>query len=202
MALIIGIVVFLVTPKTWLLDTRILLGWIGFCLTLLVRIWGKILKATPDETHYLATREDDTHVVASAVTLAATLVSLVGVGFILHRVSLIKGTEAFSLTGLAMATVVFSWMLVHSQYTLHYARQFYLDKGGINFQDGNTTLKTPTYLEFAYLSFTIGMTFQVSDTNLTSRAMRRLLLGHAFLSYLYSAVIIAVTVNAVASLLG
>ena len=59
----------------------------------------------------------------------------------------------------------------------------------------------PAYLDFAYLAFTIGMTFQVSDTNLTTKAIRRIALRHALMSYLFGAVIVALMINVVASLL-
>jgi uncharacterized membrane protein len=69
--------------------------------------------------------------------------------------------------------------------------------GGIDFNEDDP----PTYLDFAYLSMTIGMTFQVSDTNLTTKRIRRIALGHALLSYLFGAIIVALVINVVSSLL-
>jgi uncharacterized membrane protein len=83
-------------------------------------------------------------------------------------------------------------------FTLRYARTYYSEPtGGIDFNEEDP----PTYLDFAYLALTIGMTFQVSDTNLTSKPIRRTALGHAMLSYLFGAVIVALVINVVASLL-
>ena len=83
-------------------------------------------------------------------------------------------------------------------FTLRYARTYYRQPvGGIDFNEEDP----PTYLDFAYLALTIGMTFQVSDTNLTTKSIRRIALGHAMLSYLYGAVIIALVINVVSSLL-
>jgi uncharacterized membrane protein len=95
-------------------------------------------------------------------------------------------------------SVVFSWLSVHTIFTLKYARLYYGDEvGGIEFNEEDG----PDYVDFAYLAFTIGMTFQVSDTNLTAKPIRRTALRHALISYLFGAVIIAIVINIVASLL-
>jgi uncharacterized membrane protein len=81
---------------------------------------------------------------------------------------------------------------------LRYARLYYNDpRGGIEFAEPD---KTPDYLDFVYVSFTVGMTFQVSDTDIQSSRIRRTVLRHALLSFLFGAVILGVTVNVVASL--
>jgi uncharacterized membrane protein len=95
-------------------------------------------------------------------------------------------------------SVALSWAMVHTVFTLRYARTYYSkSQGGIDFNESDP----PTYLDFAYLSLTIGMTFQVSDTNLTSKPIRRIALAHAAFSYLFGAVIVALVINVVASLL-
>jgi uncharacterized membrane protein len=95
--------------------------------------------------------------------------------------------------------VALSWGCVHTVFTLRYARAYYRAdaSGGINFNED----EPPAYFDFAYVAFTIGLTFQVSDTNLTSKAMRRLALEHALLSFLFGAVMIGLTINVLASLL-
>ncbi len=93
---------------------------------------------------------------------------------------------------------MFSWLSVHTVFTLLYARLYYGDEvGGIDFNEPDP----PNYVDFAYLAFTIGMTFQVSDTNLTAKVIRRRALQHALVSYLFGAVIIALAINIVASVL-
>ncbi len=181
-------------------EGHVLLGWVTFCAVHLLRLWSVMLRADGQLTRKSATREDDTRAVAAFLTTLTALVSLVGAGYALHEAGPTQGPDRIGMTALAVLTVVLSWALVHTQYTLHYAHRYYDDGArGINFLEGETDLlKDPDYRDFAYLSFTIGMTFQVSDTNLTSRAMRRLLLGHALLSYVFVTVIIAVTINAAA----
>jgi uncharacterized membrane protein len=88
---------------------------------------------------------------------------------------------------------------VHTLYVVRYGDLYYSDPvGGIAFNDD----EPPDYHDFAYLAFTIGMTFQVSDTNLSMKKMRRTALRHALLSFLFVGVIGALAINAVASLLG
>lgn len=199
----VGVVLALLLPRGWPWEARGLLGWAAFCAVNLLRL-RPLLRCGPDETRALATREDNTRAGAAFLTLTAAVVSLVGVVFALHEAGQQKGLAADLLTGLAVLTVVLSWLLVHGQYVLHYARRFYADGAGVQFTASgqDEPLTDPTYMDFAYLSFTIGMTFQVSDTDLDTREMRRLLLGHALISYLFGTVIIAVTINAVASLVG
>jgi uncharacterized membrane protein len=93
--------------------------------------------------------------------------------------------------------VVLSWGMVHTVFTARYARLYYTGTdGGIDFN----SYDPPGYADFAYVAFTIGMTFQVSDTDLQTKAMRRTALRHALLSYLCGAVVIAVTINLLAGL--
>jgi uncharacterized membrane protein len=89
--------------------------------------------------------------------------------------------------------------MVHTVYMLRYARTYCTAEppGGIEFDDQ----EPPTYVDFAYFAFTIGMTYQVSDTNITAKAIRRLTLSHALLSYLFGAVLLGLVINVVATLL-
>ncbi|WP_291423468.1 DUF1345 domain-containing protein [Deinococcus sp.] len=198
-----GLLTTLLVPHNWPAEARILLGWAGFCLVNLIRL-ARFLDYSPEQTRQLATREDETRVVAASLTILSALVSLVGVLFTLHAASQAKGTLAYLLTGLAVLTVTLSWLLIQAEYTLHYARRYYTDNAGVQFtQHGRAEpLRELNIVDFAYLSFTIGMTFQASDMLLDTHRMRRLLLGHALLSYGFSAVIIAVTFSAVASIAG
>ncbi|PNY80117.1 DUF1345 domain-containing protein [Deinococcus koreensis] len=196
-----GLTVGLLTPARWLPEARLLIGWVTLCATVMGQLWPLMMRAGPARTHALATLEDDSRAVASSVTLTAALVSLVGVGFLLSAAHDSRGLEEAALTALAVLTVAASWLLVQTEYTLHYARLYYRDGRGVQFLHGDGQLDEPTYWDFAYLSVTIGMTYQVSDTNLNTRAMRRLLLGHALLSFVFGTVIIAVTINGVAGLI-
>jgi hypothetical protein len=100
---------------------------------------------------------------------------------------------------LAVVSVALSWTVVQTVFTSHYARLYYSHPaGGIDFNQE----APPRYGDFAYLAFTVGMTFQVSDTTLQTSALRAAALRQALLSYLLGAVILATTINLVAGLLG
>ncbi|AWT35258.1 hypothetical protein GCM10008956_22330 [Deinococcus arenae] len=199
--LVAGLLVGLATPDVWPPEARILLGWNVFTLSVMAQLWPLMMRAGPARTRELATREDDSRALAGTITMTAALVSLIGVVFLLSDAHDAKGTRELLLTALAVGTVATSWLLVQTEYTLHYARRYYRDGRGVLFPHGEGNLEEPTYWDFAYLSVTIGMTYQVSDTNLNTRAMRRLLLGHALLSFVFGTVIIAVTINGVAGLI-
>ncbi len=102
------------------------------------------------------------------------------------------------IAAVAVVSVILSWASVHAVYTLRYARLFYSEGGGIDFHAGQYL---PTYGDFLYVALTVGMTFQVSDTDLTGRSIRRAAVRHALLSYLFGVVVVAITINMVASLL-
>jgi uncharacterized membrane protein len=131
------------------------------------------------------------------VLIGAGAASLVAVGFVLGEAGRAAAPESGLLTALALGSVALAWTSVHTVYVLRYARLYYSDPvGGIDFGP-----EPPDYIDFAYLAITIGMTFQVSDTNLTLKRVRRVALHHALLSYLFGTVIVAITVSTVASLL-
>ena len=123
--------------------------------------------------------------------------SLVGTALMLLKASQADGGGKIALTSVAVLEVVVSWLVVHTLFMLRYAHEYYTAPiGGIDFKSD----KPPDYHDFAYLSFTVGMTFQVSDTDLQSNLMRRTALRHALIAYLFGAVILGVTVNVVAGL--
>jgi uncharacterized membrane protein len=144
-----------------------------------------------------ANREDPGRDLTDLVLLSAAVASLVAVGAVLLGVGGAGGYTKYLLAALALVSVFLSWALVHTVYTLKYARLYYTGTpGGIDFNGTGA----PDYHDFAYLAFTIGMTFQISDTNLQSKQIRRTVLRHAWLSFPLLAVIIASTVNLVSGL--
>ena len=144
-----------------------------------------------------ANREDPGRNLADLVLLCAAVASLAAVGAVLLGVGGAGGYTKYLMAGLAVVSVFVSWALVHTVYTLKYARLYYSGTpGGIDFNDTGA----PDYHDFAYLAFTIGMTFQVSDTNLQSKQVRRTVLRQAWLSFPLVTVIIATSINLVAGL--
>ena len=144
-----------------------------------------------------ALRQDPGRLASDVVLLSASVASLAAVGLVLVHASSTKGATKELLIGLAVLSVMLAWSVVHTLFTLHYARLYYLDReGGIDFNEESR----PQYSDFAYIAFTVGMTFQVSDTDLKTKDIRATALRHALISYVFGAVIIATTINLIAGL--
>jgi uncharacterized membrane protein len=172
-------------------------GWDAAALCFLVWSWLIIWPMNAQATADHATREDPSRPVSDVLLLGAAVVSLAAVGVVLVQASSAKGLAQDLLAGLGLATVALSWLVVHTVYTVQYARLYY--SGGPGGVDFNQT-SPPQYSDFAYLALTLGMTFQVSDTELQAPAIRATALRHALLSYLFGVVIVATTINLIASL--
>jgi uncharacterized membrane protein len=141
--------------------------------------------------------EDPTRATSDLVMIVAALTSLVAVGFVLGQARQTKGAPELLLATLGVASVAISWAAVHTVFTLRYARLYYTaGDGGVDFKQD----EPPRYSDFAYLAFTVGMTFQVSDTELKHNDFRRTVLRHGLLSYVFGAGILATTINLVANL--
>ncbi|OBH68642.1 hypothetical protein A5682_01205 [Mycobacterium mantenii] len=173
-----------------------LVGWIVTAGTYVVWTHLSLLGMDAEQTCRWSTREDPTRWVADAVILSASVASLGGVGYVVAAGSR-SGHSAVTAAVLGVLTVAASWLAVHTLYTVHYARLYYSDDpGGINFHDP----EPPRFRDFAYLAFTVGMTYQVSDTEIGLTSIRATVLRHALLSYLLGAVVLAVTINLIAGL--
>jgi uncharacterized membrane protein len=183
-------------PATWQLGT--LAGWDAAAMVYLAWTWTTIWRRDATATARLAVREDPGRATADALLLVASVASLLAVALVITAGSTGGAGARDARAALAVASVVLSWTVVHTVYTSRYARLYYTGpNGGINFNQQTP----PRYSDFAYLAFTIGMTFQVSDTDLQTAEIRATALRHALLSYLLGAVILATTINLVSGLL-
>jgi uncharacterized membrane protein len=176
-----------------------LLGWDSAAVVFLAWVWSTIGNLDEHATAKAAVREDPSAALADVVIIGAGLACLGAVGLALLKAANTAGGGKALLIGLGVVSVALSWGCVHTVFTLRYARAYYTPAvpGGINFNED----EPPAYLDFAYVAFTIGLTFQVSDTNISSKRIRRLALRHALLSFLFGAVMIGLTINVLASLL-
>ncbi|HWB58783.1 MAG TPA: DUF1345 domain-containing protein, partial [Chthoniobacteraceae bacterium] len=165
--------------------------------------WVRIVHANPRDARKSARLQDTSYTVIFVFAIISACASLLALGILL-------GSSAKDLSGgrltehilLSVATVVCSWTLVHTVFALRYAHAYYIRSGnphgsGLDFPGE----KAPDYLDFAYFSFIIGMTFQVSDVQITSRSIRRLALIHSVVSFAFNMVILALTVNIISGLL-
>ena len=174
-----------------------LIGWDILALVFCGWVWSAIWRLDAELTASHATRDEPNREVASLILLGAAIASLIAVGAVLFRAGSASGNLKYMEAGLAVASVFVSWTLVHTVFTLRYARLYYSgEAGGIEFNEADP----PEYSDFAYLAFTIGMTFQVSDTNIKSKQIRRTALRHALMSFPLVAIIIATSINLVSGL--
>jgi uncharacterized membrane protein len=197
--LIVGLIVavVLVPFVTW--EVALVAGWDATAVAFLLTTWPIIIRADSSRAPQLAAREDQTEGTARALLLGASVASLVGVGYTLILAGRDSGAQRVLLIGGAVLTVMLSWTVINTVYTLRYADQDFRSRpGGIAF--GENGQEQPSYRDFAYVAFTIGMCYQVSDTTLRDPRIRRTVLAHAILSYLFGVVIVAGSVNLISGL--
>ena len=186
-------------PESFTGPTRIVIGWMIFALTLLVLIWISFLTVHPRQVPQLARLQDSSRSVLFVLVLGAAVGSL---GTILSLLTKVKGLPQAELShhlSISVIAVVCSWLLVHTLFSLRYAHLYYANTKDKRLDFPNTP--EPDYVDFAYFSFIIGMTSQVSDVQITSGVMRRLALLQGILSFAFNTIIIALTINITATLL-
>jgi uncharacterized membrane protein len=194
----IGVVVIVLAPGKWQMATRLLTGWdVGIALYLIAAYH---LFATGDEKRMRrwAAVEDEGRFGVLILTVAAALASLGAIVALLGSTHA-GGSRDSVLLGQATVTILLSWGFIHTIFAFHYAHEYYGEHGGkksgINFPGG----EQPDYWDFAYFSFVIGMTSQVSDVAAVSKPIRRTVLAHGVVSFLFNAALLALTVNIAAS---
>ena len=175
------------------------IGWAVACIVYISWVWGSMAAHDDKETADNARREDPTSRISELLTIIGSVLSLVAVIILIFAAKDAHGITKVLIPILALFSVALSWFLVHTLFTLRYARLYFAGKrGGISFNQS----EAPRFIDFAYLAFTIGMTYQVSDTNIEQHEIRALALRQGLLSYLFGAIILAATINLVAGLAG
>jgi uncharacterized membrane protein len=175
----------------------LLQGWVVTTVVYLAWIWLTVRGRGPEETAEHAAAIDPDRLTTDWLLVVSAVASLVAVAFVLVRATAQQGPGEYAQVGLALLSVVLSWAMVHTVFMLRYARLYYAgDHPCITFGGPDR----PTYADFAYFSFVIGMTYQVSDTTLNGTTIRRTVLGHSLLAYLFGTGIVAGAVSLVTSL--
>ena len=181
--------------------------WVCFSFVNLVLFWITMFTVHPREITQIAKKQDFSRVLIFIIILLASFVSLVAIVLLLRTLPNPGEKGYYYNVTLLIASVGCSWLLIHTIFTFHYAHLFYtckteetIDKahrGGLDFPND----KAPDYLDFAYFSFVIGMTFQVSDVQVSSGVIRRLVLLHGLISFLFNTIIVALSINIIAGLI-
>jgi uncharacterized membrane protein len=179
-----------------------LAGWDTGGVVLLLLAWLNIATADAAVTQQRAASEDPGRTAVYALVLLTSGSSLLAAVALASGAKSSAHAEAHALIALCVAAVAVSWSLTHTAFTLRYAHLYYREDdegvGGVEFPGG----ARPSYFDFAYMAFTIGMTFQVSDVAVSSPQIRRGVLLHATLSFVYSTLILAFVLNLIFGLAG
>ena len=191
----LGVMTALLLPARLGIAVHLLAAWDVAALILTTFAWLIILRASPAETQHHAGTHDPGRRAVSAVVIVGSAVSLLATAAILRQARTCPLDFRWLFVVLCVLTVASAWLLTHSAYALRYAHLYYRDDdegvGGLTFPDE----APPCYVDFAYFAFTIGMCFQVSDVSVPSRQIRRAVLGHSVLSFLYNTAILATAIN-------
>lgn len=177
----------------------ILFGWDIGIVVYLVLTFLMMWRSSVEQIRRRASAQDEGAPAILLLSIIATFASLVAIVFALEG---IKKDGAGLAVGLAIATILLSWTFVHTIFSFHYAHEYYGERrdgkiGGLIFP-GDTQ---PDYRDFLYFSLVVGMTSQVSDVQITSKVIRRMAAMHGVLSFFFNLVVLALTVNMVASLI-
>ena len=187
---------------------QFILVWSSFCFTILSLLWAIILTTSASEVRVIAGKQDSSRTIIFIFVLFASFVSLFAVILLMRILPDSKQAGYPFHVGFAILSVILSWLMIHTIFAIRYTHLYYNlmyeermsqkeHKGGLIFPSDDL----PDYFDFAYFSFVIGMTWQVSDIQITSKRIRRIVLIHALLSFVFNTVILALTINIISNLI-
>ncbi len=206
LSILVSAITAILLPSWLHLSSRILCIWDSGMICFLILTWMVMLRSTPAMMSHKAKLQDEGRLVILSLITAAVCASLLAIGFIMHQTKNVSTGILLLHLGLSVVTIVGSWLLVDTIFTLHYAHGYYQDDLSTSIQDEAKGLEfpgstEPDYWDFLYFSFVIGMTGQVSDVEVTSHSMRRLALLHGILSFFFNTAILAMSINIIAGLI-
>ncbi len=204
----VGIVAWLVQPADWREATRLLIAWNVATWLYLVLALIMAATASQESIRRRALDQDESRFVILALSVMASVASMGAIVAQLGAVKDMTGVEKAIHVGLAVATILSAWSLIHLMFALHYAHEYCLEwehepqkpetiRGGLNFPDTNT----PSYGDFLYFSFVIGVASQTADVEVTSADMRQIVLAHGVLSFFFNTSLLALSINIAAGLI-
>jgi len=227
LSLIVALFIFVLCYGKMAASIQFILVWIGYAITQLGLSWATILCVHPIEMKKISKVQDNNRTVIFIFVLAAALMSLFVVVLLLKSTQQLTGNALTLHILLSITAVMCAWALVHTIFVFRYAHLYYESKGKssakpvsvranakdlISDTKGDDQAKykeglefpeerTPDYLDFTYFSFVIGMTFQVSDVEISSKRIRRLALMHSLVSFAFNTVIVALSINIISGLM-
>lgn len=202
----VAAIAFLCSRAKFSIPAVALITWVAFALAIIIMDWVIILNAHPREIRKIAKLQDSSRFFIFLFVIVASVISLGAILFLLKSTKSLPEADVTGHILLAMASVIVSWWLVHTLFTMRYAHLYYdtdtddgqtKPYGGLQFPDETE----PDYLDFVYFSFVIGMTFQVSDVEISDRTIRRLAWIHGLIAFAFNTAIVALSINIVSSLI-
>ncbi|HZT87029.1 MAG TPA: DUF1345 domain-containing protein [Stellaceae bacterium] len=198
----VGAAVGLALPASLGTTIRSIVGWDVSMVLFLALVLAMVMRATPASMRHRAESEDEGRWAFLLLMAGAAFFSMFAIlGMLREAKSASSGVTAV-LALLAGATILLSWLTVHTVFAVHYALDYFRDvarrrKPGLAFPEEHGS---PDYWDFLYFSFVIGMTCQVSDVQVLTQPWRRLVLAHGFVSFLFNTVVLALSINLMAGL--
>ncbi|MDQ6611818.1 MAG: DUF1345 domain-containing protein [Gemmatimonadota bacterium] len=218
-AVLIGVVTGIALPNDWRPAVRMVASWDAFALVSLALIWFTIFRLEPKNIRHVARMEDPSRALSLILVLFGASASLLAVVVLLQSTTNMQRDLKTVVVALAITAVALSWLLIHTVFTLRYAHIYHGEsadetdeplnddskgdadddsEGGLDFSGD---VECPEYLDFAYFAFTIGMTAQTSDIEVTSQKMRRNVLMHSLLSFGFNTAVVALSIGVLTTLL-
>ncbi len=178
-------------------------SWCVFALSFIITSWVILFTRTLSEIKKYAKKEDGSRVFVILITILTSFAALIAVLLLVIDKNRAASEEWITIPACIFA-VILSWVMVHTIMTFHYANLYYDDdekkkkeqREGLTFPEE----AAPDYLDFAYFSFVVGMTFQVSDVEVTDKKMRKIVLAHGLISFALNTFVVALTINFIAGL--
>ncbi|OPB97750.1 DUF1345 domain-containing protein [Elizabethkingia occulta] len=198
LAIIVSVLIFIIVPSGLPVLPRILITWLGFAITYIIICWTTIYTMSVTEIIRKASIEDGSKAFVFLFVILASFACLFTILLMVMGFS-DKNISQWFMVLIAIGSMISSWALVHTLYIFHYAHLYYKTKGGkgLDYPGG----EKPDYLDFAYFSFVMGCTFQVSDVEISSKEIRRVALFHGLLSFALNTFVVALTINIIAGLI-
>ena len=199
-SLLLAVIIYISIPNDPAFHTNFMISWDIFSFMMVLLSWITFLTISTDGIREQCNKQDESRFVIFVLIVVSTLASLAEGSFLL------AGKTTHFQLAVAITGMLMSWLLVHSIFAFRYAHLYYgnaehditVHAGGLEFPGD----KRPDYLDFAYFSFVVGMTFQVSDVQVTSKRIRRMVLLHGLISFIFNTFFVALTINVIAGLRG
>jgi uncharacterized membrane protein len=198
-SIVVAVVLFFLLPGTWGLLPRVLMSWNGGVTIFLVWVFLWMRNCTAEQLYMHYKEEDESAFIILVTVSCAALLSLVAIIALLSTVRQVAGFEKAMHVTLAAATVIGSWLLVPTIFTLHYTDEFY------SASDDDRPLlfpqtRRPVFWDFAYFSFTISAACQTADVSTANTSIRKVVLAQSLIAFVFNASILGFAINVSAGL--